>query len=136
MKPKYMLDTNICIYLMKHQPEQVRARFAECFVGDVVISAITLAELEFGVASSGEFQAKNQAALDSLLEDILVAPFEARAARAYGPLRAANRERNKDALDELIASHALSLGVILVTNNEADFRGFKGLIIENWVSEH
>ena len=136
MKPKYMLDTNICIYLMKHQPEQVRARFAECFVGDVVISAITLAELEFGVASSGEFQAKNQAALDSLLEDILVAPFEARAARACGPLRAANRERNKDALDELIASHALSLGVILVTNNEADFRGFKGLIIENWVSEH
>ena len=50
MNPKYMLDTNICIYLMKHQPPQVRARFAECFVGDVVISAITLAELEFGVA--------------------------------------------------------------------------------------
>ena len=49
-----MLDTNICIYLMKHQPPQVRARFAECFVGDVVISAITLAELEFGVACSGE----------------------------------------------------------------------------------
>ena len=53
MKPKYMLDTNICMYLMKHQPEQVRERFAACFVGDVVISAITLAELEFGVACSG-----------------------------------------------------------------------------------
>lgn len=129
-----MLDTNICIYLMKHQPEQVRARFAECFVGDVVISAITLAELEFGVACSGTSRARNQAALDGLLEDILVAPFEARAARACGPLRAANRERNKDALDKLIASHALSLGVTLVTNNEADFRGFDGLAIENWVS--
>lgn len=136
MKPKFMLDTNICIYLMKHQPPQVRARFAECFVGDVVISAITLAELEFGIACSGESQARNQAALDSLLEDLLVAPFEARAARAYGPLRAANRERNKDALDKLIASHAMSLGVTLVTNNEADFRGFSGLVVDNWINKH
>jgi tRNA(fMet)-specific endonuclease VapC len=136
MKPQFMLDTNMCIYLMKHQPPQVRARFAECFVGDVVISAITLAELEFGVACSGESQARNQAALDGLLEDLLVAPFEAQAARAYGPLRAANRERNKDALDKLIASHALSLGVTLVTNNEADFRGFSGLVVENWINNH
>jgi tRNA(fMet)-specific endonuclease VapC len=136
MKPKFMLDTNICIYLMKHQPPQVRARFAECFVGDVVISAITLAELEFGIACSGESQARNQAAMDGLLEDLLVAPFEARAARAYGPLRAANRERNKDALDKLIASHALSLDVTLVTNNEADFRGFSGLVVENWINNH
>ena len=136
MKPKYMLDTNICIYLMKHQPAQVRARFAECFVGDVVISAITLAELEFGVVCSGEAQAQNQVLLDSLLEDILVAPFDERAARAYGPLRALNRERNKDALDKLIASHALSLGVTLVTNNEIDFKSYPGLILENWVSNH
>ncbi|MEN9760121.1 MAG: hypothetical protein RL676_1272, partial [Pseudomonadota bacterium] len=55
---------------------------------------------------------------------------------AYGPLRAANRERNKNALDKLIASHALSLGVTLVTNNEADFRSFAGLNVENWVSNH
>lgn len=136
MKPRYMLDTNICIYLMKHQPPQVRARFAECFVGDVVISAITLAELEFGVACSGESQAHNQEVLDSLLEDILVAPFEAGAARAYGPLRAAHRERNRDALDKLIASHALALGVTLVTNNDADFRGYAGLTVENWVNSH
>jgi tRNA(fMet)-specific endonuclease VapC len=136
MKPKYMLDTNICIYLMKHQPPQVQARFAECFVGDVVMSAITLAELAFGVACSGEAQARNQALLNSLLEDILVAPFEAQAARAYGPLRAAHRERNKDALDKLIASHALSLGATLVTNNEADFRAFAGLTVENWVNNH
>ena len=136
MKPRFMLDTNICIYLMKHQPPQVRARFAECFVGDVVISAITLAELEFGVARSGESLSKNQAALDSLLEDLLVMPFEGSAARAYGPLRAAHRERNKDALDKLIAAHALSLGVTLVTNNEADFRAFEGLAVENWVNSH
>jgi len=131
-----MLDTNICIYLMKHQPPQVRVRFAECFVGDVVISAITLAELEFGVAGSGGSRGSNQAALDSFLDDVLVAPFEASAARAYGLVRAANRERNKGALDKLIASHALSLGVTLVTNNEADFRGFNGLAVENWINNH
>jgi tRNA(fMet)-specific endonuclease VapC len=136
MKPKYMLDTNICIYLMKHQPPQVRARFAECFVGDVVISAITLAELEYGVACSGKAQTRNQALLNSLLEDILVAPFEAAAARAHGPLRAVNPERNKNALDKLIASHAQSLDVTLVTNNEANFRGYAGLSIENWVNNH
>jgi len=136
MTPRYMLDTNICIYLMKHQPPQVRERFAQCFVGDVVISAITLAELEFGVACSGDQQTRNQEALNSLLEDIVVAPFEAQAARAYGPLRAAHRERQKDALDKLIASHALSLGVTLVTNNEADFRSFAGLNVENWVGQH
>jgi tRNA(fMet)-specific endonuclease VapC len=130
-----MLDTNICIYLMKHQPPQVRARFDACFVGDVVISAITLAELEYGVASSGANQARNQAALALLLRDLPVAPFAGLAARAYSPLRAASRERNRDALDKLIAAHALALEVTLVTSNEADFRSFDGLAVENWVAE-
>lgn len=136
MTSKYMLDTNICIYLMKHQPASVRRRFEQCFVGDVVISAITLAELEFGVACSGESRFSNQDTLDSFLEDILVAPFEAKAARTYGPLRAAHRERNKDALDKLIAAHALALNVTLVTNNESDFLNFDGLRVENWVKNH
>ena len=136
MTPKYMLDTNICIYLMKHQPPEVAARFAQCFVGEVVISAITLAELEYGVACSGAASAHNQAAMDGLLEDIVVAAFEARAARAYGPIRASNRERNKDALDKLIAAHAVALGVTLVTNNEADFRAYPGIMLENWVAGH
>jgi tRNA(fMet)-specific endonuclease VapC len=61
--PRFMLDTNICIYLMKNQPPEVAQRFAECFVGDVVISAITLAELEYGVACSGKQKAVNQSAL-------------------------------------------------------------------------
>ena len=137
MKPKYMLDTNICIYLMKHQPREVRARFEECFVGDVVISAVTLAELEYGIASSNEAaQVANRSALDGLLEDIMVAPFEAQAARAYGPIRAAYKDRNRDALDKLIASHAISLEVALVTNNEADFVNYPGLVVENWVNSH
>ena len=74
--------------------------------------------------------------MDSLLEDILVAPFEALATRTYGPLRAADRDRNKGALDKLIAAHALALDVTLVTNNEADFRRFTGLNVENWVNSH
>ena len=64
----------------------------------------------------------------------MVAPFEAQAARAYGPIRAAYKERNRDALDKLIASHAIALGVTLVTNNEADFLNYAGLKVENWVS--
>ncbi|MFM2036049.1 MAG: hypothetical protein RL459_1314 [Pseudomonadota bacterium] len=137
MKPKYMLDTNICIYLMKHQPPEVRDRFAACFVGDVVISAITLAELEYGITCSQPArQVTNKMALESLLEDIPVAPFDAGAARAYGPIRAANRDRSRDALDKLIASHAVALDVTLVTNNEADFVNYPGLLVENWVSSH
>jgi tRNA(fMet)-specific endonuclease VapC len=137
MSAKYMLDTNMCIYLIKHQPPEVRERFANCFVGDVVISAITLAELEFGIAcTSKASQRDNRVVLNSLLEDILVANFDAQAAQAYGPIRAAYKERNRDALDKLIASHATSLGVTLVTNNEADFVNYPGLIVENWVNAH
>ena len=137
MSPKYMLDTNICIYLMKHQPPEVREHFAACFVGDIVISAVTLAELEFGIAcSSAISQVANRSALDSLLEDILVAPFEAQAAKAYGPIRAAYKDRNGDALDKLIASHAIALNVTLVTNNEADLVNYAGLVVENWVNNH
>ena len=136
MKPKYMLDTNICIYLMKHQPPEVAERFAECFVGDVVISSITLAELEYGVVCSGDDEPSNRAALGGFLQDVPVVPFEANAARAYGPARFATRERKRDALDKLIAAHATALNVVLVTNNEADFSAYPGLCVENWVGRH
>ncbi len=136
MSAKFMLDTNICIYLMKHQPVQVRQRFEQCFVGDVIISAITLAELEYGVVCSGRSETQNRDALTGFLQEIPVAPFDAVAAKVYGPTRFANRERNRDALDKLIASHALALGVTLVTNNEADFIVYPELIVENWVKSH
>ena len=122
---------------MKHQPPEVRERLATCFLGDVVISAVTLAELEFGIAStSAASQVTNRLALDNFLEDILVAPFEAQAAKAYGPIRAAYKDRNRDALDKLIASHAVALNVKLVTNNEADLVNYAGLVVENWVNNH
>lgn len=128
----YMLDTNICIYLMKHQPPEVARRFAMCKVGDVVMSAITFAELEYGVCVSANAETE-RATLAFLIEAIPVAPFDAEAARAYGPARLATRERKKDHLDKLIAAHAMSLDVTLVTNNERDFSSYPELRIENWL---
>lgn len=131
-----MLDTNICIYLMKNQPPDVAARFAACYVGEVVMSAVTCAELEYGVVCSGPRAEQNRAALASLIERIPVAPFDAGAGRAYGPVRLATRERQRDALDKLIAAHAIALDVTLVTNNIRDFQGYPGLRLENWVAAH
>ena len=130
---RYMLDTNICIYLMRNQPEQVAKRFAQCYVGDVVMSAITYAELEYGVAVSAQ-RARERRNLAALVEDIEVVPFESSAARAYGPIREATRDRKKDHLDKLIAAHAVALNVVLVTNNERDFINYPGIKIENWLN--
>ncbi len=131
---KYMLDTNICIYLMKHQPPAVARRFAECRQGDVVISAITLAELEYGVCVSGEANRhQNRQALDALVELIPSVAFDASAAAMYAEVRSAVPDRRRDALDKLIASHARSLGLTLVTNNLDDFRAYPGVVLENWV---
>lgn len=131
--PRYMLDTNMCIYLMKNQPEEVARRFAQCYVGDVVMSSITYAELEYGVIASDN-PAEERINLASLVEDIQVIPFDAAAGAAYGPLRMATRDgTKKDALDKLIAAHAVSLGVTVVTNNEKDFARYPGLTVENWI---
>ncbi|WP_334473017.1 type II toxin-antitoxin system VapC family toxin [Arsenophonus sp. PmNCSU2021_1] len=128
-----MLDTNMCIYLIKNQPKQVAKRFANCFVGDVVMSAITFAELDYGVAVSKD-QEREQNNLNRLVKLINVIPFDVNAARAYGAVRMATRERKKDHLDKLIASHAIALNIILVTNNERDFIAYPGLQIENWIT--
>ncbi|MEO0540346.1 MAG: type II toxin-antitoxin system VapC family toxin [Cyanobacteria bacterium P01_A01_bin.105] len=133
---RYMLDTNICIYLMKHQPPSVARRFADCRQGDVVISAITLAELEYGVrASRKETRQQNKAALAALVQMIPSVPFDPAAAAVYADVRASVPNRTRDALDKLIASHARSLDLTLVTNNLDDFRAYPGVDLENWVEE-
>lgn len=126
--------------VIERQGDELRIRPARRRMGDV-LGKLAQFSPDFmskgrGRNAEGEREAHNRAVLDSLLEDIVVAPFEARAARAYGPLRAANRSRSKDVRDKLIASHALSLGVTLVTNHEADFRAYTGLGIENWINSH
>jgi tRNA(fMet)-specific endonuclease VapC len=130
--PRYMLDTNMCIYLIRHQPDIVAQRFAQCHVGDVVMSAITFAELEYGVAVA-VYPQQERSHLDNLIEDIPVAPFDAAAGRAYASVRLATRDSRKDALDKLIAAHAQSLNVTLITNNTKDFARYPGVIIENWL---
>jgi tRNA(fMet)-specific endonuclease VapC len=132
--PRFMLDTNMCIYLMKNQPEQVAKRFAQCYVGDVVMSAITYAELEYGVSVSAN-RTRERRNLAALIEDIPVVPFDAAAAGAYGPIREATRERKKDQLDKLIAAHAVALDAVLVTNNERDFASYPGVKLENWLND-
>lgn len=132
--PRFMLDTNMCIYLMKNQPEEVAKRFAQCYVGDVVMSAVTYAELEYGVVVSAN-RTRERRNLAALIEDIPVAPFNAAAATAYGPVRKATSERKKDALDKLIAAHAIALDVILVTNNKRDFASYPGIRLENWLNK-
>ena len=132
---RYLLDTNICIHLIERQPASVSARFRALRQGDVVMSAVTYAELRYGVERcAGPDRAVADRALNSLIEDIPVLPLDARAGDAYGVLRAAVRDRKRDALDRLIAGHALSRGLILVTNNEADFKDYPGLLLENWVA--
>jgi tRNA(fMet)-specific endonuclease VapC len=128
-----MLDTNMCIYLMKNQPPEVAVRFSECRVGDVVMSAITYAELEYGVATTTDPEQEG-ANLAGLVEDIPVVAFDSAAAIAYGPIRLATRESKKDHLDKLIAAHAVSLGAIVVTNNIKDFAKYPGLLLENWLA--
>jgi tRNA(fMet)-specific endonuclease VapC len=96
------------------------------------MSAITYAELEYGVATSTDPKQEG-ANLAGLVEDILVIAFDSAAAIAYGPIRLATRESKKDHLDKLIAAHAVSLGAIVVTNNVKDFAKYPGLQLENWL---
>ncbi|WP_428563120.1 MAG: type II toxin-antitoxin system tRNA(fMet)-specific endonuclease VapC [Solidesulfovibrio sp. DCME] len=131
---RYLLDTNICIYLIKHHPPQVRARFAGLSYGDVAISAITVAELEYGVAKSVHRE-KNAAALQGFLLPLEVLSFDAAAGACYGALRADLERRGEviGAMDMLIAAQALAAGLVVVTNNVREFSRVLGLHCENWI---
>ena len=127
---KYMLDTNICIYAILGGNEHLDRRLGECETGDLVMSAVTLGELEVGFAKSeNPVQVRHDA--DVVLSAITVMPFDEAAARAFGHIQAAAPSR-RGAYDRQIAAHAISLGVALVTNNEKDFDGIPGIVVENW----
>ena len=128
---RYMLDTNICIYLMSSLSPKLDARFASLYVGDASVSTITLGELRVGVEKSLD-RKLDEKILTALLRDLVVLPFDAEAALAYGVLRAVAPSRQVNAMDRLIAAHAISLQAVLVTNNEKDFKGYPGLVVENW----
>lgn len=130
---RYMLDTKLCIQLIQQKPPGLIARCASLDYGDAGLSSIVLAELRHGVERHPASRAQAAAALDRLLQFLPVLAFDESAAQAYGVLRAAVPDRRRDALDRLIAAHALSLGVTLVTNNLTDFKDYPGLLVENWV---
>ena len=136
----YLLDTNICIYLIKKRPPQVIARFKTLQLEEVAISSVTLAELEYGVKKS-QAKEKNQQALEEFISPLVISPlvilpFDKQAASYYGDLRASLERMGTPigSLDFMIAAHALSLGITLVTNNTKEFIRVTGLKIENWVS--
>ena len=130
---KYLLDTNICIYLINERPKKVLAHFKRHSLGDIGISSITASELAFGVAKSAS--SKNSAALEAFLLPLTVVDYDAGAAMIYGDIRATLERQGKTIgpLDMLIAASALSRQLILVTNNEKEFRRISKLKVENWL---
>ncbi len=133
---KYLLDTNICIYLIKKKPPQVLQKFTRHSAGEIGVSTITVAELRLGVQKSRQ-RLQNEQALDRFLIPLAIAEFDYEAAVAYGRLRAALEAAGTPIgpLDMLIAAHAVSLGVTLVTNNIHEFARVPGLKVENWAGE-
>jgi len=129
-----MLHTNICIYLLKGHPQSVFNRLADHDFGDVVMSCLTLAELQRGIErQDGAEKSADQAALQVLLEDVIALDFDASAADAFGVMGSSFPLKRNRAIDNLIAAHAISQKAVLVTNNEKDFKGYPGLTVANWV---
>ena len=129
---RYMLDTNICIYITKRHPPQVLKRLEALTQGSAVMSVVTYAEMRAGLEMQNANRAQDERVLALLISRIPVLPFTETDAISFGVLRAAVRDRRRDTMDRLIAAHAVSVGVTLVTNNEADFKDYPGLVVENW----
>lgn len=131
---KYMLDTSICIYLIKQHPANMLKKFTTLKVGDVCMSSITLAELVYGIEKS-HYPEKNKAALDEFILPLNIMSFDEDAAAYYGKIRRYLEEKGTPigSLDTMIAAHALCLDIILVTNNTHEFCRVPHLMIENWV---
>jgi tRNA(fMet)-specific endonuclease VapC len=132
---RFLLDTSICIYIIKQKPAKVLERFQDVDTSEVGISSITVAELEYGVYKS-QRQAQNQAALTQFLNPFTVIPFDTRATQIYGQIRSTLERQGIviGSMDMLIASQAISLGLILVTNNSRELSRIPDLALENWVN--
>ncbi|MBL8311575.1 MAG: type II toxin-antitoxin system VapC family toxin [Burkholderiales bacterium] len=135
MAVRYVLDTNICIYIAKHNPPAVRVRFAAHAADALAMSVITMGELRHG-AEKSQARDRSLATLQQLVAVIQVMPLTEAAGRHYGEIRSA-LERAGQTIgnnDLWIAAHARAEGWVLVTNNEREFRRVEGLAVENWAS--
>lgn len=130
-----MLDTDICIYIIRQKPVSVLQRFNTYAVGDIGVSSVTVAELFVG-AQKSQRPAQNARAVEQFLLPLTIAPFDYDAAVAYGRVRAALEQQGMPigALDALIAAQAISLSVTLATNNSREFRRVPGLTVEDWIN--
>ena len=131
---RYMLDTNICIYVIKHKPETVFQKLQNTNPEDVCISSVTYAELVHGVEKSAAVE-KNRLALSMLLANMEILDFDVDAADCYEKIRAVLEKKGTPIgpLDMMITAHAQSLGYTVVTNNVKEFSRVSALRIENWV---
>lgn len=129
-----MLDTNICIYIIKNKPQNVREKFKEFDIGELSISSITVSELYYGAYKSLHVE-KNLLALEYFLKPFNIVEFDTKASIAYGKIRANLEKEGKiiGGLDMLIAACALANNSVLVTNNTKEFERVENLVIENWV---
>ncbi|NLD35495.1 MAG: type II toxin-antitoxin system VapC family toxin [Desulfatiglans sp.] len=129
----YLIDTNICIYLMNQKPFKVIQKFKNTEVGKIGISTITVSELNYGVAKSNN-KKQNAQRLEEFLTPFEILPYDEAASKYYGIIRTELESQGKiiGPLDMLIAAHALSKDLILVTNNEKEFLRIKSLKVENW----
>lgn len=129
----YLLDTNICIYLINERSSHALEKLASVDPEEVSVSSVTFAELQYGVEKSAARE-RNAKALDLFFVPLLVLPFDVEAARAYGRVRAELERRGKPigGMDLMIAAHALSTRATLVTNNVREFARVRGLTVENW----
>jgi len=130
---KYLLDTNICIYLIKSKSVRVLEKFLSQEIGDIGISTVTVAELQYGVQKS-QFPQQNLAALEKFLMPLNIMDFDLTATEQYGKIRVFLEQKGIPigAYDLMIAAQALSQDVILVTNNVREFSRIPGLRLENW----
>ena len=130
---RFLLDPNICIYIIKQKPAKVLEKFTTVKPSDLGISSITVAELEYGAYKSQRIE-QNLAALSQFLIPLEILPFDQRATQTYGQIRAELERRGIviGSMDMVIASQAISLGLILVTNNTRELSQIPGLILENW----
>ena len=131
---KYMLDTNICIYAIKKKPESVLKRLRSELDSGICISSVTLAELRFGVEKS-LYPERNTVALSQFLVPLNVLPIDDTAAVEYGRICAFLQRKGTPigTMDMLIAAHAKTVGIPLVTNNTKEFERVPDLLLENWV---
>ena len=129
----FLLDTNICIYIIKKKPQKVLDELRNHDVSEIGISSITLGELEYGANKSSRVE-ENKFAIAEFVAPLEIIDFNDNAARAYGEIRADLEKRGKviGPLDMLIGAHALSLECTLVTNNTKEFKRIKGLELANW----